>query len=51
MTTCFSAAPGVDVIAATADIPTLGLLSINSFVLHGAEPLLVDTGTVAGRAD
>ena len=47
MTTCFSAGPGVDVIAATADIPTLGLLAINSFVVHGTEPLLVDTGTVA----
>ena len=51
MTTCFSAGPGVDVIAATADIPTLGSLTINSFVVHGTEPLLVDTGTVAGRAD
>src|SRR3984893_9922319 len=38
-------------IAATHDIPPLGLLSINSFVVHGTEPLLVDTGTVAGRAD
>jgi hypothetical protein len=51
MTTCFTAGPGVDVIAATAEIPTLGSLAINSFVVHGTEPLLVDTGTVAGRAD
>ncbi len=51
MTTCFTAGPGVDVIAATADIPTLGSLAINSFLVHGTEPLLVDTGTVAGRAD
>ena len=51
MTTCFTAGPCVDVIAATADIPTLGSLAINSFVVHGTEPLLVDTGTVAGRAD
>lgn len=51
MTTCFTAGPGVDVIAATANIPTLGSLPINSFVVHGTEPMLVDTGTVAGRAD
>lgn len=48
MTTCFTATPGVDVITTTADIPALGCLAINAFVLHGAEPLLVDTGTVAG---
>ena len=51
MTMCFTAGPGVDVIAETADIPTLGSLTINSFVVHGTEPLLVDTGTVAGGAD
>jgi hypothetical protein len=51
MTTCFNGGPGVDVIATAAEIPTLGSLAINAFVLHGAEPLLVDTGTVAGRAD
>ena len=51
MTACFSAGPGVDVIAATIEIPTLGSLAINSFVLHGTEPLLVDTGTLAGSAD
>lgn len=51
MTTCFSAAPGVDVISTTADIPSLGSLAVNAFVLHGSEPLLVDTGTVAGSAD
>jgi hypothetical protein len=51
MTTCFTAAPGVDVITTAAEIPTLGSLAINAFVLHGAEPLLVDTGTVAGTTD
>jgi flavorubredoxin len=45
------AAPGVDVITTTADIPGLGCLAINAFVLHGTEPILVDTGTVAGRDD
>jgi glyoxylase-like metal-dependent hydrolase (beta-lactamase superfamily II) len=51
MTICFAAGPGVDVIATTVDIPTLGSLTINSFVLDGTEPLLVDTGAVAGGAD
>ncbi len=50
-TTCFVAAPGVDVITTTADIPALGSIAINAFVLHGAEPVLVDTGTVAGTAE
>jgi ODP family beta lactamase len=50
-TTAYTAAPGVDVITTTADIPALGSLAINSFVLHGAEPVLVDTGTVAGTAE
>jgi hypothetical protein len=48
MTTCFTATPGVDVITTTADIPALGSLAINAFVLHGNDPVLVDTGTVAG---
>jgi flavorubredoxin len=47
-TAAFTATPGVDVITTTADIPSLGSLAINAFVLHGAEPVLVDTGTVAG---
>lgn len=51
MTTAFTATPGVDVLTSTADIPTLGALAVNAFVLHGAEPVLVDTGTVAGSAD
>jgi glyoxylase-like metal-dependent hydrolase (beta-lactamase superfamily II) len=49
MTRTFRAAPGVDVITTTASIPSLGSIPINAFVLHGTEPLLVDTGTVAGR--
>ncbi len=53
MTTCFTATAtaGVDVITMTADIPALGLLATNAFVLHGSEPVLVDTGTVAGGAE
>ncbi|HEX3705044.1 MAG TPA: MBL fold metallo-hydrolase [Mycobacteriales bacterium] len=48
MTTAFTAIPGIDVITRTADIPMLGSLAVNAFVLHGEEPILVDTGTVAG---
>jgi hypothetical protein len=51
MTTAFTAAPGIDVITSTVDIPTLGSLAVNSFVLQGDEPLLVDTGTVADSAE
>ena len=51
MTRAFPAAPGVDVITTTAAIPALGSIAINAFVLHGSEPVLVDTGTVAGRDD
>jgi flavorubredoxin len=50
-TTAFTATPGVDVITTTADIPALGSLAINSFVLHGAETVLVDTGTAAGPTE
>ena len=51
MTTAFTAAPGVDVITTTANIPALGSIAINAFVLHGSEPVLVDTGTVAGTRE
>jgi Metallo-beta-lactamase superfamily len=51
VTACFTATPGVDVITTTADIPALGSIAINAFVLHGTEPVLVDTGTVAGAPE
>src|SRR5436309_1985613 len=41
------AAPGIGVISSSASLPGMGTLAINAFVVHGAEPLLVDTGTVA----
>ena len=46
MITTYRAAPDIDVISSTASIPGLGNLAINAFVLHGDEPLLVDTGVV-----
>lgn len=42
----YEAAPGVDVISETADIPGFGKLAINAFVIHGDQPVLVDTGAV-----
>ena len=38
-------------ITTTADIAVLGSIAINAFVLHGTEPVLVDTGTVAGAPE
>jgi flavorubredoxin len=51
ITSVFTATPGVEVITTTVEIPALGSLAINAFVLQGPEPLLVDTGTVAGAAE
>ena len=51
MATCFTAAPGVDVVGSSVEIPTLGSLAVNAFVLHGDEPVLVDTGTVVESAE
>ncbi len=50
MITTHRAAPDVDVVSSTANIPGFGNLAINAFLLHGDEPLLVDTG-VAREAD
>jgi hypothetical protein len=49
--TAFTATPGVDVITTAVAIPALGSIAINAFVLHGSEPVLVDTGTVAGAPE
>ena len=34
----------VTVLSDTAEIPGLGFLPVNSFVLHATEPVVVDTG-------
>jgi len=44
--TTYRAAPDIDVVSSTASIPGFGSLAINAFVMHGDEPLLVDTGAV-----
>ncbi len=46
MISTYQAAPDIDVISSTATIGGFGNLAINAFVLHGNEPLLVDTGAV-----
>ena len=46
MITAYRAAPDIDVVSSTASIPGFGNLAINAFVMHGDEPLLVDTGVV-----
>jgi hypothetical protein len=51
MTTAASVAPGIDRITTSLDIGGLGCLAVNAFVLHGAEPILVEAGTVVDRDD
>ena len=46
MITTSQAAPDIDVITSNFPVPGMGLVPINAFVIHGAEPVLVDTGTV-----
>jgi hypothetical protein len=50
MVTTYKAAPDIDVLTMDYPIPGYGLLAINAFVLHGPEPILVDTGYVGDAA-
>jgi flavorubredoxin len=47
----YKAAPDVDVVTSTATIAGFGNLAINAFVIHAAEPVLVDTGAVRESED
>jgi flavorubredoxin len=47
----YQAAPDVDVVTSTATIAGFGKLAINAFVIHSAEPVLVDTGSVVESDD
>src|ERR1700691_582035 len=47
----YNAAPDVDVVTSTATISGFGNLAINAFVIHAAEPVLVDTGAVRESED
>jgi len=49
MITTYKATPDIDVLTTTFPIPGLGQLAINSFVLHGDVPVLVDTGPVVEK--
>jgi flavorubredoxin len=44
--TTYKAQADIDVITSSFQVPGMGLVPINAFVLHGAEPVLVDTGAV-----
>ncbi|MGE0460567.1 MAG: MBL fold metallo-hydrolase [Vicinamibacterales bacterium] len=46
MVTSYTAAPDIDVLTSDFPIPGFGLVPINSFVIKGKEPVLVDTGAV-----
>lgn len=51
MTTTYRAAPDMDVVSSTATIADFGSLAINAFVMHGDEPMLVDTGSIVAADD
>ena len=51
MITSYKAAPDIDVLTSSFPIPGFGFVPINAFVLHGPEPLLVDTGAVVEREE
>jgi glyoxylase-like metal-dependent hydrolase (beta-lactamase superfamily II) len=48
-TTASTVVPGIDRISTDVEIGGFGCLTVNAYVLHGAEPILVEAGTVAGR--
>lgn len=43
--------PDVTAFADAAPIPGLGVLPVNAFVLHAAQPMLIDTGLPASRGE
>lgn len=45
MIATYRAAAGIDVLTSSFQVPGMGFVPINAFVLHGAEPVLVDTGS------
>lgn len=51
MVNTYRAAPGIDVLTSNVIIPAYGQVPVNAFVVKGAEPMLVDTGTVVDSAD
>src|SRR5215475_7096582 len=51
MISTYKALPDVDVLTTDFRVPGFGLVPINAFVLHGPEPILVDTGPVIESAE
>ncbi len=51
MITTYRAAPDIDVLTSSFPIPGMGSVPINAFVIHGPEPVLVDTGAVVQREE
>ena len=51
MITSYEAGSGIDVVTSTFPVPGFGVVPINAFVLHGPEPVLVDTGPVVEREE
>jgi hypothetical protein len=49
VTTTYRAAPDIDVLTTIHQIPGLGFIPINAFLLHGPSPILVETGAVVDR--
>jgi len=47
----YTAAPDIEVLTSSFPIPGYGVVPINSFVLKGPEPLLVDTGAAVQREE
>jgi flavorubredoxin len=47
----YAAAPDVDVVTSTVSVADFGNIAINAFVIHAAEPVLVDTGSVVASDD
>jgi flavorubredoxin len=46
MTSTYKAAPEVDVLTSSVQIPGFGYIPVNAFVIHAEEPVLVDTGAM-----
>jgi flavorubredoxin len=51
VTTTHRAAPDIDVLTTIHQIPGLGFIPINAFLLHGHSPILVETGAVVDREE
>jgi len=51
MVSTYTAVQDIDVLTSSFEVPGLGLVPINAFVLKGTEPILVDTGAGVHAAE